>query len=226
MIIPVALAAALHACAPAAAPDTMAAIIAVESRGWPYAVNDNTARHSYRPRTREEALRVATAALRAGHSVDVGIAQVNSGNFRAFNVDAATMLEPCANLRVGSAILANAYRAAAARYPKRPQALWHAIMAYNSGSIYAGESYVRSVVAAASPTAPIVPSISIVSSSTIAAEPLLPPAQVVVQRSRPRAPRAHPVDPRKAPLGVSGRWDAAQRAGVVHTLGLQVDHRS
>jgi len=147
MIIPVALAAALHACAPAAAPDTMAAIVAVESAGWPYAVNDNTARRSYRPRTREDALRVAAAALRAGHSIDVGIAQVNSENFRAFNVDAGTMLEPCANLRVGSAILANAYHAARARYPDRPQALWHAIMAYNSGSIYAGERYVRSVVA-------------------------------------------------------------------------------
>jgi len=226
MIIPVALAAALHTCAPAAAPDTMAAIVAVESGGWPYAVNDNTARRSYRPRTREDALRVAAAALRAGHSIDVGIAQVNSGNFRAFNVDAASMLEPCANLRVGSAILANAYRAAAARYPDRSQALWRAIMAYNSGSIYAGESYVRSVVAAASSTAPIVPSIAIVTSSMLAAEPLFPPAQFVVQPPRPRHPRAHVVDPRKAPLRVSGRWDAAQPAGVVHTLGLQVDHRS
>jgi len=226
MIIPVALAAALHACAPAAAPDTMAAIVAVESAGWPYAVNDNTARRSYRPRTREDALRVAAAALRAGHSVDVGIAQVNSENFRAFNVDAATMLEPCANLRVGSAILANAYHAARARYPDRPQALWHAIMAYNSGSIYAGERYVRSVVAAASPSAPIVPSIAIVTSSTLTAEPILPPAQRVVPASPTRHPHAHAVDPREAPLRVSGRWDGLQGAGVVHTLGLQVDHRS
>lgn len=227
MIIPVALAAALHACAPEAAPDTMAAIIAVESGGWPYAINDKTARRSYRPRTRAEALRVAAAALRAGHSVDVGIAQVNSGNFRAFNVDAATMLDPCANLRVGSAILANAYRTAAARYPERPEALWHAIIAYNSGSIYAGERYVRSVVAAASPSAPIVPSIAIVtSSSTIAAEPIQPPVQFVAPASPTRHPRAHIVDPREAPLRVSGRSDATQRAGVVHTLGLQVDHRS
>jgi len=225
MIIPVALAAALRACAPAAAPDTVAAIVAVESDGWPYAINDNTARRSYRPSTREEALHVAAAALRAGHSVDVGIAQVNSVNFRAFHVDAATMLEPCASLRVGSAILANAYRAAAARYPNRPEALWHAIMAYNSGSIYAGERYVRSVVAAASLSAPVVPSIAIVTSSIIAAEPILPPPQLVVPPSRTRHPRRHVVDPREAPLRVAGRWNSAQRDGVVHTLGLQVDHR-
>ncbi|MBD5634991.1 MAG: lytic transglycosylase, partial [Candidatus Eremiobacteraeota bacterium] len=76
MIVPVALAAALHACAPAAAPDTMAAIVAVESGGWPYAVNDNTVRRSYRPGSKADALRIANSALREGHSVDGGISQV------------------------------------------------------------------------------------------------------------------------------------------------------
>jgi type IV secretion system protein VirB1 len=226
MIIPVALAAALRACAPASAPDTIAAIVEVESGGWPYAINDNTARRSYRPGSRAEALRIADAALSARHSVDVGIAQVNSSNFRAFNVNAATMLEPCANLRVGSAILAGAYRVAAARYSGRPQALWHAIMAYNSGSIYAGEGYVRSVVETASPPSPVVPSIGIITPSTVAEEPLLPPAEIIPQAPRSRPPRQRVVDPRQAPLRVSGRWGDLRRSGIAHTLALQIDRRS
>lgn len=225
MIIPVALAVALRTCAPAAAPDTMAAIVAVESAGWPYAINDNTARRSYRPRTREEALRIAESALRAHHSVDVGIAQVNSGNFAAFHVDAATMLEPCANLRVGSAILVNAYHAATIRFPDRPQALVHALMAYNSGSIYAGAPYVRAVVAAATKSTPIVPSIAIVTSLAGTAAPILPPAQIVSPATRSTSPpRARPPDPRQATLRISGAWDDARRAGIVHNLDLQVDH--
>lgn len=225
MIVPFALAAALRACAPAAAPDTMAAIVAVESGGWPYAVNDNTAHRRYRPRTRDQALRIARAAIRAGDSVDVGIAQVNSGNFAAFHVNVDRMLEPCANLRVGSLILANAYRVAAARFPQRPEALWHAIMAYNTGSLFAGERYVRAVVAAAAPS--IVPSIAIVTSTMHGATPILPPTQIVVQRPRlQKARHSRMLDPRQAALRVSGRWDDARQAGIAHTLGLQVDDRS
>lgn len=224
MIIPVALAVALRTCAPAAAPDTMAAIVAVESAGWPYAIDDNTTRRSYRPRTRMEALRIAESAIRAHHSVDVGIAQVNSGNFAAFHVDAAAMLEPCANLRVGSAILANAYHAAALRFPDRSQALVHALMAYNTGSIYAGAPYVRAVIAAATTSTPIVPSIAIVSPADGAA-PILPPAQIISASIRSsKHPRPGPPDPRQAALRFSGAWDDAHRAGIVHNLDLQVDH--
>jgi type IV secretion system protein VirB1 len=227
MIIPVALAAALHACAPTAAPDTMAAIVAVESAGWPYAVNDNTTRRSYLPRTRADALRIAESAIRAHHSVDVGLAQVNSGNFAAFHVDAAAMLEPCANLRVGSAILANAYRFASVRYPDPPQALVHALMAYNTGSIYAGARYVRAVVAAAAPPTPIVPSIAIVNAIGGSVAPVLPPPQIVVPPTRSRRiARRQSSDPRQAALRLPGRWDAARSGGIVHNLNLQVDHRT
>jgi hypothetical protein len=165
-----------------------------------------------------EALRIAKSAIRAHHSVDVGIAQVNSGNFAAFHVDAAAMLEPCANLRVGSAILANAYHAAALRFPDRPQALVHALMAYNTGSMYAGARYVRAVVAAAAPATPIVPSIAIVTAMSSAVTPILPPAQIVAPPFRPIQRR--PPDPRQSGLRLTGH-----AAGIVHTLDLQVNHR-
>jgi type IV secretion system protein VirB1 len=102
------LAAYLQTCAPSVAPDTMRAVVSVESHGYIYAINDNTSRRTYCvpgaavfPCDRDQAAALAERAVRSRHSVDVGIAQVNSGNFRAYGVSATQMLDPCENLRIG-----------------------------------------------------------------------------------------------------------------------------
>jgi type IV secretion system protein VirB1 len=144
-----ALAVLLTTCAPNVAPSTMAAIVAVESAGNFYALNDNTSHRSYAPRDYANALGTAQALIRQGHSVDVGIAQVNSGNFTAFHTTAGQMLYACQNLHVASSILADNYAEARTVFPEPARALWHAISAYNTGSLYAGKTYVDRVVAAA-----------------------------------------------------------------------------
>ena len=158
IIVGTALAVLLYGCAPGVAPSTMAAIVAVESAGDPYALNDNTSARSYVPRDYANALATAQALIRQGHSVDVGIAQVNSGNFAAFHTTAREMLDPCRNLQVASQILAGDYAQARAIFPEQRSALWHAISEYNTGSLYTGKRYVDLVVAAAS-RVPLVPSI-------------------------------------------------------------------
>lgn len=45
-------------------------------------------------------------------SRDYGLLQINDQHFRRFGVDARTVMEPCANLRIGAAILADADRQA------------------------------------------------------------------------------------------------------------------
>jgi type IV secretion system protein VirB1 len=144
------LAAYLQWCAPSVSPDTMRAIVSVESRGYIYAVNDNTIRAAYCvpgtaafPCRYDQAAAIAERAVRSGHSVDIGIAQVNSGNFRTYGVSVTQMLDPCENLRIGAKILASAYQQSTARFADERAALWHAIMAYNTGSLYAGESDLR-----------------------------------------------------------------------------------
>ena len=148
IIAGMALALLLTTCAPDVAPSTMAAIVAVESSGNPYSLNDNTSHRSYAPRDYANALATAQALIRKGHSVDVGIAQVNSGNFAAFHTTAREMLDPCQNLRVASRILSDDYAEARTIFPEPGQALWHAISAYNTGSLYAGKPYVDLVLAA------------------------------------------------------------------------------
>jgi hypothetical protein len=166
----------------------MRAIVAVESHGYAYAVNDDTTHASYcvpgaraYPCSREQAKTIAEWAVGLGHSVDVGIAQINSSNFRAYRVTAAKMLEPCANLQLGSAILEGAYRYSSARFGNQRDALWHAIMAYNTGSLYAGERYVRAVVTAA---------LSVIASPTVPSIAILRPVNVT-----PRGLEEGPVQP-------------------------------
>ncbi|MGP6157941.1 MAG: lytic transglycosylase domain-containing protein [Vulcanimicrobiaceae bacterium] len=164
MIAHATLALLLARCAPSVAPSTMAAIVSVESAGNPNALHDNDDGRSYAPADRATAERWAETLILRGHSVDLGLAQVNSGNLAAYGVTPAQILEPCENLAVGSAILAADYRAACARFSSPRAALWRALGAYNTGSIFAGDGYVRQVVDAAL-TPRLVPTIAILTDS-------------------------------------------------------------
>jgi len=201
MVAPLTFAALLTACAPSVSVDTMRAIVAVESGGNPYAIHDNTTQQAYLPRSRSQA-KSLLVALRS-HNLDVGIAQVNAGWFPTFGVTAAEMLEPCRNLRIGSVILARAYRDADATFAKPRVALWHALSAYNTGSFYAGSNYVSAIVnAALSP--PIVPSIALLTSS---------PADMVAASPRRNALMPSTV-PTTGPLAVFHAHNRNERAAA------------
>jgi type IV secretion system protein VirB1 len=146
----------LSACAPNVDVRTAAAIVAVESGGDPLSLHDNTSHSSFHPRDLAAATRLAQSLIGRGDSVDLGLAQVNSGNFAAFGVTAAQMLEPCRNLSVSQRILARDYAAQYQRATgptegeRRQLALRLAFSTYNSGSAQAAPSYADLVVAATS----------------------------------------------------------------------------
>jgi len=144
-----ALAALLQACAPRVGPRTLTAIISVESGGNPNAIHDNTSGLSYFPSSAERATDLAVSLVAAGHSVDLGISQINSMNLPGLALSVADMFDPCTNVRVSAQILTGDYRRAVAQFGPGQVALRHAIGAYNTGSIYAGSSYVSLVLAAA-----------------------------------------------------------------------------
>ena len=215
MIAAAALVTYLSTCAPTVSPDTMRAIIAVESGRNELAVHDNTLGRSYAAHDRASAARLVHALLARGDSVDVGIAQINSGNFTAYHVTPEQMLEPCANLRVSSSILAGAYNRAVNRFPEPREALRHAIMAYNTGSLFAGEPYVRAVVNAAF-AQPIVPTISLLTRLP----PIMPPASTVASQALPRSPSSPPKPSTASPDAAF----AAIGSGIPHTLEMQIQH--
>jgi type IV secretion system protein VirB1 len=123
----------------------MSAIVVYESSARPNAIGDNTARRSYDPPTREDAIALAAELLRRGHDIDVGYAQINSRNFAPYGLNVGNAFDPCTNVATGARILRAAYEGSARRYGPGQLALAHALSAYNSGSYWSGLAYARAV---------------------------------------------------------------------------------
>lgn len=137
------------ACAPEVARPTIAAIVKVESGGNPWALNDNSSKRAWYPQTYKEAVALAKTLTRRGHSVDMGLAQINSRNLPKLRLTIEQVYEPCRNLMAASRILQGCYADAAARYGGGQRALVHALSCYNTGSLYGGRRYVYRILAAA-----------------------------------------------------------------------------
>ena len=93
------------ACQSAVDPATIARIVQRESGREPFALHDNTTGRSYIPEAKPDAYRLAEGLIAAGHSVDVGLSQINTANFAWLGLSLATALDPCANLAASAAVL-------------------------------------------------------------------------------------------------------------------------
>jgi len=106
MILPLAIFAQLATtCAPDVAPETLAALARTESGFDPFVIGDNTTRKAYHPPDQAEAIRTATSLLDAGHSIDLGIMQINSKNLNWLGLTVQTAFDPCENVRAGATVL-------------------------------------------------------------------------------------------------------------------------
>ena len=132
MILPLAVIVQLAtACAPQVAPETLAAIAQTESTRDPLAIRDNTTDLSYRPRDKAEAVAVARNMISEGHDLDLGLMQINRGNFAWLGLTVEAAFDPCRSIAAGAAVLTQISR-------------------YNTGSPAAGfrNGYVARVLAA------------------------------------------------------------------------------
>jgi type IV secretion system protein VirB1 len=155
------LARLIGSCAAEINPRTQAAIVAVESGGDAWAVRDDNDGSHYSPDSFDDAVAIEHVLRErdrgvyaaADRGIDVGLAQINSSNFAALRVDAATMFDPCDNLRASAKIFAAAYSHARAALgagsgaDADQLALQQALQVYNSGKGSGDEAYVRAILA-------------------------------------------------------------------------------
>ncbi len=125
-------------CATQVAPDTLTAIARHESALQPWLVHDNTTRQSVTLGGESDAVTDAKRRIAAGHSVDMGLMQVNSANLGWLGLRPEGAFEPCANVNAGARVLIKAYREAAGRVGPGGAALRMALSAYNTGNDTAG----------------------------------------------------------------------------------------
>ncbi|MFZ1083676.1 MAG: lytic transglycosylase domain-containing protein [Terracidiphilus sp.] len=157
----------IEGCAPGAAPNTMLAVATTESALHPYAVSVNRPTQiaqsiglansqiqlARQPRSRREAIQWMRWLLAHGVTVSVGLLQVNTENAGLFHLRPEQLFDPCTNIAVGSALLAQAYAARTRIAPNDPNALLYALSVYNSGTYNLGfqNGYVAEVLKNAKP---------------------------------------------------------------------------
>lgn len=120
-------------------PDTVRAIIQVESAGNPIAIGVNYGGgKSRKPNNAGEAAQIANNLIASGKNIDMGLMQINSANMRRLGLSTEAMFDPCTNIRIGTKILSSNYAQAVDIYGPGETALRAALSAYNTGSMVKG----------------------------------------------------------------------------------------
>jgi type IV secretion system protein VirB1 len=188
-------------CAPDIHPETLKGVVTTESSWNPYAIGVVGGRLERQPRSLEEAVAAARDLERKGFNFSMGLGQVNRYNLGRYGQTYESIFEPCANLKVGAAILEDCYVRAMKQLREEQQALRAAFSCYYSGNFTrgfrpeqaGGPSYVQKVVANAvdmARRAPVVPAVQAQASETAlpARSPGRAPAASQESRSTPASP--------------------------------------
>ena len=178
--------------APTVNTGTLLAFAWRESRLRPFAIHDNDTGQSIFPASATEAAGLARARLALGHSLDLGIMQVNSANLARTGLTVTTAFDAGESMRAGALILTAAYRQclrgnAGPNDAEQQAALRCAASVYNTGREQAGilNGYQAEVWRAA---AQVVPAIQFSGASTLPSPPGPRAAPEDIATPEPRRP--------------------------------------
>ncbi len=134
-------------CAPQIANTTLLGVARTESGLDTWALHDNTTGISEKPASKQLAYADATAWVKRGDSVDIGLMQINSANLLALGMTIESALNPCTSLAGGAAVLQAAYGGGKTTVDQQV-ALLMALSRYNTGSPLKGimNGYARTVI--------------------------------------------------------------------------------
>lgn len=159
-------------CAPNVHPDTLKALVSVESAGNPYAIGVVNGTLKRQPKTLPEAVATAKRLESKGFNFSLGLSQVNRYNLAKYGETYESIFEPCRNLKTGASILTECYSRALPSHNQPQEALRAALSCYYSGNFTRGfkpdsagqPSYVQKVVKASGNPDPIIPKIEAIAS--------------------------------------------------------------
>ncbi len=142
-------------CGPNVAPITLASIAQTESGFDPFLVHDNNTKKAFNLETDAEAAELASRLISIGHSVDLGLMQINSHNLPALGLRVQDAFDPCVSIGVASIILSDTY-VGGENHEAQQKALRVTISRYNTGDAQRGftNGYVGKVEASARKVVP------------------------------------------------------------------------
>jgi type IV secretion system protein VirB1 len=95
---------------------------------------------SFYPSNSEDAVKLAKRLIADGHTVSLGLTQLNDRNLATFGISIEDAFDPCTNIKHGTQLFAQYYRDALQKFKNIPQALEAALSKYNSGDYYRGKN--------------------------------------------------------------------------------------
>lgn len=146
------------ACAPGVDPQTLLAVVKVESEFESLAIGVNgRPAKSLRPASREEAVSAASRRIAAGENLDLGLGQINSRQLPRLGLSLQDVFDPCTNLAVSARILVEGYNRSRRLGAHERRAVREALSLYNTGDRERGfqNGYVAKVVRAAGQLTPV-----------------------------------------------------------------------
>ena len=195
-LTPTVAAALARQCAPQVAVPTMVALVSSESGLDPYAIGDNSTGRSYHLGNAPAAAAQATALVAAGHSIDMGLAQINSRTAGALGLSIQAAFDPCRNLAAAQRLMVNSYRRLSPSAPTVQHAISGMLSTYNTGDSRRGvrNGYVARVYASAARLRPALiydPAVAKASPAVSISAPLeTPPPAIPLAVTAPAAPPA------------------------------------
>lgn len=119
----------------------MEKLVRAESGFNRFAIGVNSAEHrSYFPTTQTDAARIARDLIGQGHSIDMGLGQINSANLGWLGLTVDTVFDSCTNLKASEQVLRDGYDRARKQGSSPETALHQALSAYNTGTFTRGFS--------------------------------------------------------------------------------------
>lgn len=156
MILSLAIAASLaDKCAPRVARETLLSVAYHESRFDTLAIGDNTTGQRFHPRSRPEAIATAQALIARGHSIDMGIGQINSRTAPSLGLSVSSAFDTCRNMAAAGTLMERNYRKVGAGGSAQ-RSLAAMLSMYNTGNSWRGfgNGYVGRVYRAAATVVP------------------------------------------------------------------------
>lgn len=100
----------LATCSSHTNPQTIAAVIEHESGSHPWAIHDNTDGKPHYPQTYADAVRLAERLNAEGHSIDMGLGQINNSNLSWLHATIPQIFIPCNNVWAADTILCSSWK--------------------------------------------------------------------------------------------------------------------
>lgn len=117
----------------------MEKLVRAESGFNRFAIGVNSSSHSsYFPNSKNEAVRIARDLISQGHSIDLGLGQINSANLDWLELTVESVFDSCTNLKAAEQVLREGYDRARRQGAHPETALHQALSAYNTGTFTRG----------------------------------------------------------------------------------------